>query len=138
VPSHVDLQLGVNQPDRPSATFFPDGSLRQLIWQKDGVAQRLDMAADHRSGIYSVSKEQPFYLTKEQVDDETTDQENNDIFWQADRYVKEIYDQVLGRRRCSFCAKDQTQVATLIAAPSDAYICDECVNTCAAILSEQS
>ena len=42
--------------------------------------------------------------------------------------------------RCSFCHKSQEQVRTLTSNPSDyprAYICDECVVVCHAILEEQ-
>jgi hypothetical protein len=38
--------------------------------------------------------------------------------------------------KCSFCAKAQDEVAKLIAAPG-VYICDECVDLCCEILSEQ-
>jgi hypothetical protein len=42
--------------------------------------------------------------------------------------------------RCSFCRKSQDSVQKLIANPSDdpnrAYICDECVSVCAAILED--
>jgi len=39
--------------------------------------------------------------------------------------------------RCSFCHKPQETVGKLISSPSDyprAYICDECIRVCAAIL----
>ena len=39
--------------------------------------------------------------------------------------------------RCSFCHKSQQNVGNLISSPSDypkAYICDECILVCAAIL----
>jgi ATP-dependent Clp protease ATP-binding subunit ClpX len=38
-------------------------------------------------------------------------------------------------RRCSFCGKDEDQVAKLIAGPS-VFICDECVGLCREILAE--
>jgi hypothetical protein len=41
--------------------------------------------------------------------------------------------------RCSFCHKSQRRVAKLLSSPSDyprAYICDECVAVCAAILED--
>jgi hypothetical protein len=40
---------------------------------------------------------------------------------------------------CSFCHKSQDSVAKLISSPSDyprAYICDECIAVCAAILED--
>lgn len=37
--------------------------------------------------------------------------------------------------RCSFCGKDQDQVARLIAGPGKVYICNECVALCGEILS---
>lgn len=43
--------------------------------------------------------------------------------------------------RCSFCHKAQSDVAKLIASSSDypkAYICDECILVCAAILEEHA
>ena len=41
--------------------------------------------------------------------------------------------------RCSFCHKSQKSVGNLISSPSDyprAYICDECIVVCAAILED--
>jgi len=41
--------------------------------------------------------------------------------------------------RCSFCQKGEKTVAKLISSPSDyprAYICDECIGVCAAILED--
>ena len=41
--------------------------------------------------------------------------------------------------RCSFCQKGEKTVAKLISSPSDyprAYICDECIGVCAAILAD--
>lgn len=37
---------------------------------------------------------------------------------------------------CSFCGKEQTNVAQLIAGPT-AFICNECVDLCVSILSEE-
>ena len=39
--------------------------------------------------------------------------------------------------RCSFCGKSQGQVRKLIAGPKGAYICDECVDSCAEIIEEE-
>ncbi len=41
------------------------------------------------------------------------------------------------RIRCSFCGKTDGQVRKLIAGPSGAYICDECVDICAEIIEEE-
>ncbi len=41
------------------------------------------------------------------------------------------------RIRCSFCGKPDTQVRKMIAGPSGAYICDECVDICAEIIEEE-
>lgn len=41
------------------------------------------------------------------------------------------------RVRCSFCGKPQEQVRKLIAGPSGAFICDECVEVCAEIIEEE-
>ena len=38
--------------------------------------------------------------------------------------------------RCSFCNKNQNQVKKLIAGPR-AYICDECVQICLEIITEE-
>jgi len=41
--------------------------------------------------------------------------------------------------RCSFCHKSQDVVQKLISSPSDyprAYICEECINVCVAILQD--
>ena len=39
--------------------------------------------------------------------------------------------------RCSFCAKTQTDVKTLIAGPG-VFICDECVELCRAIIAKKA
>ena len=39
---------------------------------------------------------------------------------------------------CSFCGKNQDQVKRLIAGPGAVYICDECVELCREIISEES
>lgn len=39
--------------------------------------------------------------------------------------------------KCSFCGKSQDHVAKLIAAPG-VYICNECVDLCCEILTEES
>ena len=39
--------------------------------------------------------------------------------------------------RCTFCGKQHTEVAKLIAGPG-IYICDECVNLCVGILAENT
>jgi excisionase family DNA binding protein len=41
-------------------------------------------------------------------------------------------------RRCSFCGKEQLQVARLIAGPNGAFICDGCVGLCNEILSRET
>ena len=48
-------------------------------------------------------------------------------------------DQAAESLRCSFCHKAQGDVSNLISSPSDyprAYICDECILVCAAILED--
>jgi len=41
--------------------------------------------------------------------------------------------------RCSFCRKNQSEVATLISSPAgNAYICNECIETCRFIMKEGS
>ena len=37
---------------------------------------------------------------------------------------------------CSFCGKSRSQVRKLIQGPNGVFICDECVNECADIISE--
>ncbi len=49
------------------------------------------------------------------------------------------HDQADESLRCSFCHKSQKTVGNLISSPSDyprAYICDECILVCAAILED--
>lgn len=41
------------------------------------------------------------------------------------------------RIRCSFCGKTEEQVRKLIAGPEGVYICDECVDICSEIISEE-
>ena len=40
-------------------------------------------------------------------------------------------------KSCSFCGKSKDMARRLIAGPSDVYICDECVEVCLKILSEE-
>ena len=39
---------------------------------------------------------------------------------------------------CSFCSKPQAQVKRLIAGPDRVFICDECVELCQQIISEET
>ena len=39
--------------------------------------------------------------------------------------------------RCSFCGKPESQVRKMIAGPHGVYICDECVDICSEIVSEE-
>ena len=39
---------------------------------------------------------------------------------------------------CNFCGKNQNQVVRLIAGPGSVYICNECVDLCQEIISEES
>ena len=39
---------------------------------------------------------------------------------------------------CSFCSKPQAQVKRLIAGPDRVFICDECVDLCQQIISEET
>ena len=41
-----------------------------------------------------------------------------------------------GLRRCSFCGRTENQVNKLISGPDGIYICDDCVNVCNQIISE--
>ena len=43
-----------------------------------------------------------------------------------------------GSYHCSFCGKSQDQVRRLIAGPGSVYICDECVELCREIITEES
>ncbi len=38
---------------------------------------------------------------------------------------------------CSFCKRQQDQVSRLIAGPDSVYICDECVDLCKEILTDE-
>ncbi|MFN2115723.1 MAG: ATP-dependent Clp protease ATP-binding subunit ClpX [Anaerolineae bacterium] len=42
-----------------------------------------------------------------------------------------------GTHVCSFCKREQDQVSRLIAGPDSVYICDECVDLCKEILSDE-
>lgn len=42
-----------------------------------------------------------------------------------------------GPKCCSFCGKTQDMVQKLIAGPNDVYICDECVDVCQDIITEE-
>lgn len=43
-----------------------------------------------------------------------------------------------GNQRCSFCRRTQEEVTRLIAGPEGVYICDECVELCREILTEDT
>lgn len=43
-----------------------------------------------------------------------------------------------GSLHCSFCSRSQEEVRKLISGPSDVYICDECVDLCNEIISEDT
>lgn len=40
--------------------------------------------------------------------------------------------------RCSFCNKSETQVHRMLSGPNGVFICDECIELCAAIMDEES
>ena len=40
--------------------------------------------------------------------------------------------------RCSFCKKDNHQVARMVAGPKGAFICDECIRRANAILESEA
>jgi len=42
-----------------------------------------------------------------------------------------------GLIRCSFCNKSETQVHRMLSGPNGVYICDECIELCAAIMDEE-
>ena len=54
-------------------------------------------------------------------------------YWRADQARMESKDN--NKLSCTFCGKGQEEVRKLIAGPS-VYICDECVDLCHSILSE--
>lgn len=43
-----------------------------------------------------------------------------------------------GLIRCSFCNKTESQVHRMLSGPNGVYICDECIDLCAAIMDEES
>ncbi|GAB4549037.1 MAG: hypothetical protein OHK0023_12890 [Anaerolineae bacterium] len=43
-----------------------------------------------------------------------------------------------GTQRCSFCRRAQDEVNRLIAGPEGVFICDECVELCREILTEDN
>ncbi len=43
-----------------------------------------------------------------------------------------------GKRRCSFCGRDEHQVMFLIPSPTGAYICDSCVDACSELIYEHT
>ena len=40
--------------------------------------------------------------------------------------------------RCSFCNKPETEIVRLIEGPNDIFICNECVDLCNSILTDQT
>ncbi|MCW5200262.1 hypothetical protein VU07_00370 [Desulfobulbus sp. F4] len=47
----------------------------------------------------------------------------------------EISGSTAGSRACSFCGREEAEVARLIAGP-DVYICSECVDICSGMIKE--
>jgi ATP-dependent Clp protease ATP-binding subunit ClpX len=43
-----------------------------------------------------------------------------------------------GALSCSFCGKSQNEVKKLIAGPSSVYICNECIDICIEIISDDA
>jgi hypothetical protein len=130
MPSHAALEFGFNQNGRPSADFHADGSVKMLRWVDDGVEATVTIASDGQSGRFERRSHSQLAVDP--------DSEDETVFWQADHFINLIYDRVLDRRRCTFCGKTDQEVKTLIAAPAEAFICDECVATCHSILEERS
>jgi hypothetical protein len=125
-----DLKHGYNVPGMPSAVLNEDGSLQELRWAEDGSVLVLQLNKDLTEGKWIERREQTLLPFE--------DGEEQDIVDEAELRVNWIYDRALGRRRCSFCFKSSEEVATLIAAPRAAFICNECIQVCGQILEEQS
>lgn len=57
---------------------------------------------------------------------------NNNLRWGVDMAKNDDRKQL----KCSFCGKTQDQVKRLIAGPG-VYICDECIELCSEIISDE-
>jgi lipid II:glycine glycyltransferase (peptidoglycan interpeptide bridge formation enzyme) len=71
-------------------------------------------------------------------DDDETEEESDHESRQTPTSSAELStDASRDELRCSFCGKGQNEVRKVVAGPS-AYICDECVDLCVGIISEDA
>ncbi len=111
----------------PYAEFHPDGSLSLFSFSRDGSSIQLRLEPGGAGSSVERSRSVSF-----EDEDGGTDPEAFDEW--ARHWIGRVYDRAHGILRCAFCGKGQEEVAKLIAAPEDVYICDECVTVCARIL----
>lgn len=119
--------------DRATADGFyaettPDGSLLHFGFYRNGEPRGWTIDAVG-SGFRAMRINTRASESGEESDDGTWLGEMIEQIYreaEADHYV------------CSFCAKANTEVATLIAGPERyTFICDECIETCARIIGDQ-
>ena len=127
-----------NKPNNPKATlqFFDDSINSFLNGKYDDAALILEKGLrDNREQIEPFDKAdllERFLATLILIKGEQE-------FHPPSPGLKPVQMQSCGRERlgCSFCGKDQNEVAELIAGPS-VFVCDECIDTCNQILSGKS
>lgn len=106
VPEELAAQPGVQVETNANA------SLRRIRFERDG--QSMELLIERRSATFTESASGQDWAE-----------------WKLQR----ISDAALHRRRCAFCEKTDAEVLKLIAGPTS-YICNECIEVCARILSE--
>jgi hypothetical protein len=128
------------------AEFAADGQLIHFGYYENGQPQGwvIDLDPQQRRGqaqwVQAFSDEQEHVSS----DDGTEDDPDGAIAGEADAFrfwveaqIQAIYDARDYAPRCSFCEKNQSEVAKLIAGPQ-VYICNECIGLCNEILDAEA
>lgn len=110
-----------NEPSL-KAEFDGKERLRRAVFERDGETMELTIESSQRAAAFV---ESTMLRTK------SASQLNDRI----ELWLRRMVDRARRVPRCAFCDKSDAEVARLIAGP-ESYICDECVEVCARILSE--
>jgi hypothetical protein len=127
------------------AEFHEDGQLAHYGYYMDGeLDDRWALyLEDEGNGAFAQRTQTVDFTIEEESDSnnghhsELTPEEEEEYVEFAKRWIERIHEDATSAvPRCSFCDKTSTEVHKLIAGPTS-YICDECVEFCQEILSEE-
>jgi len=125
---HEDKKEGMH------AEFRRDGSLAHYGCYRDGKPVGWQLYLDQTKSQGSAERRDEERFPDINDNDGEGDPMPFDDW--AQKWIDSISDAGSHILKCSFCGKKQTEVRKLIAGPS-VYICNECIDLCSEILSEE-